>query len=54
MQTVLVGLTEEYGKIPSRQRAQYVEKLQSCVRNVGMMLGSWTGVSQLLRISSVH
>jgi hypothetical protein len=42
-QTVLVGLTEEYGKVPSRQVLKFVEKLQYSVRNVSMLLGSWPG-----------
>ncbi|OCF45562.1 sterility protein Ste20 [Kwoniella heveanensis CBS 569] len=41
LEAVLVGLTEAYGKIPSRQQARHLENLQNCVRNIGMLLASW-------------
>ncbi|KAK4687008.1 rapamycin-insensitive companion of mTOR, partial [Tremellales sp. Uapishka_1] len=47
LETVLVGLTEEYGKVPSRMASRHMEKLQECVRNVSMLLGSWTGLIYL-------
>jgi hypothetical protein len=42
-QTVLVGLTEEYGKVSQRQMGKHMDKLQCSVRNVSMLLGSWPG-----------
>lgn len=42
-QTVLVGLTEEYGKVSKSQQSRHAERLHLCIRNVGMVLGSWTG-----------
>ncbi|WVQ95387.1 hypothetical protein IAU59_002484 [Kwoniella sp. CBS 9459] len=44
LEAVLVGLTEAYGKIPSRQQARHIEGLQNCVRNIGMLLASWPGL----------
>jgi len=44
-QTILVGLTEEYGKVPARQYTRHIEQLQLCARNIGMILGSWPGRS---------
>ncbi|WVF67846.1 hypothetical protein IAT40_002607 [Kwoniella sp. CBS 6097] len=44
LEAVLVGLTEAYGKIPSRQQARHLENLQNCVRNIGMLLASWPGL----------
>lgn len=41
---MLVGLTEEYGQPPTRQMQKHIEKLDHCVRNVGMALGSWAGI----------
>ena len=42
-QSVLVGLTEEYGKAPSRQLNKQVERVQHCVTNLTVLLSSWTG-----------
>ncbi|CAD6567983.1 MAG: hypothetical protein TREMPRED_004194 [Tremellales sp. Tagirdzhanova-0007] len=47
LETVLVGLTEEYGKIPSHDQARQQDKLKKCVRNVGMLLNSWSGLLYL-------
>ncbi|WVR08773.1 hypothetical protein IAU60_005831 [Kwoniella sp. DSM 27419] len=44
LESVLVGLTEAYGKIPSRQLARHQESMQQCIRNIGMLLSSWSGV----------
>lgn len=44
---VLVGLTEEYGKVSTRHMQRHLDKLDTCVRNVGMVLGSWPGVLYL-------
>ncbi|WWC98367.1 hypothetical protein V866_005258 [Kwoniella sp. B9012] len=44
LEAVLVGLTEAYGKIPTRQHARHLENLQNTVRNIGMLLSSWSGV----------
>ncbi|BEJ06093.1 hypothetical protein CcaverHIS641_0306150 [Cutaneotrichosporon cavernicola] len=44
---VLVGLTEEYGKVSSRHMQRYLDRLDTCVRNVGMVLGTWAGVLYL-------
>ncbi|WWC92493.1 uncharacterized protein L201_007452 [Kwoniella dendrophila CBS 6074] len=44
LEAVLVGLTEAYGKIPSRQQARHLENLQNTVRNIGMLLSSWPGL----------
>ncbi|KAK6906421.1 hypothetical protein I203_100406 [Kwoniella mangroviensis CBS 8507] len=44
LEAVLVGLTEAYGKIPTRQHARHLENLQNTVRNIGMLLSSWCGV----------
>ncbi|ORX40861.1 Rapamycin-insensitive companion of mTOR, middle domain-domain-containing protein [Kockovaella imperatae] len=44
LETVLVGLTEEYGKVPSKQRDRHLAKLQHCLGNVTILLSSWPGV----------
>ncbi|WWC72760.1 uncharacterized protein I206_106724 [Kwoniella pini CBS 10737] len=44
LEAVLAGLTEAYGKIPSRQHAKHLENLQNTVRNIGMLLSSWSGL----------
>ncbi|WWD20882.1 hypothetical protein CI109_105359 [Kwoniella shandongensis] len=44
LEAVLVGLTEAYGKIPSRFQARHLENLQNCVKNIGMLLASWPGL----------
>ncbi|WVQ86186.1 hypothetical protein IAT38_008354 [Cryptococcus sp. DSM 104549] len=44
LESVLVGLTEAYGKIPSRFQAKHLENLENCVRNIGMILSSWPGL----------
>ncbi|WRT70894.1 uncharacterized protein IL334_007893 [Kwoniella shivajii] len=44
LEAVLVGLTEAYGKIPTRQQGRYLENLENTVRNVGMLLSSWSGL----------
>lgn len=41
---MLVGLTEQYGKIPSRQMQKHLDNLDHCVRNVSMLLSSWPGL----------
>lgn len=46
-QTMLVGLTEEYGRPPSRQMQRHMDRLDHTVRNVGMALGSWAGILYL-------
>lgn len=46
-ESMLVGLTEEYGKPPPRQMQRHIDKLDHCVRNVGMALGSWAGILYL-------
>jgi len=48
VQTSLVGLTEEYGKTSTRQRAHHLEQLQSCVKNIEALFKSWSGMSILL------
>ncbi|KAL7420859.1 hypothetical protein Q5752_004812 [Cryptotrichosporon argae] len=47
LETVLVGLTEEYGKVAVRQLQRHLDKLQTCVRNVTLLLGSWSGLLYL-------
>ncbi|KAK8850712.1 hypothetical protein IAR55_004632 [Kwoniella newhampshirensis] len=44
LEAVLVGLTEAYGKIPSRFQARHLENLDNCVKNIGMLLSSWPGL----------
>ncbi|WVW80639.1 hypothetical protein I302_102625 [Kwoniella bestiolae CBS 10118] len=44
LEAVLVGLTEAYGKIPTRQQPRHLENLQNTVRNIGMLLSSWSGL----------
>nr|KIR45878.1 sterility protein Ste20 [Cryptococcus bacillisporus CA1280] len=44
LETVLVGLTEAYGKIPTRLHARHLENLEQCVANIGMILASWPGL----------
>ncbi|KAK1923142.1 Rapamycin-insensitive companion of mTOR, middle domain-containing protein [Papiliotrema laurentii] len=46
-ETVLVGLTEEYGKISSRQYSRHIDKLRISTKNIGMLLGSWPGLIYL-------
>lgn len=46
-QTVLVGLTENYGKVSLRQMQRHLDELDHCVRNVGMLLGTWSGMLYL-------
>ena len=43
LETVLVGLTEEYGKVPSKLRDRHLAKLQTCLGNIGILLASWPG-----------
>lgn len=40
---MLVGLTEAYGKIPTRLHGSHLENLEQCVANIGMILASWPG-----------
>ncbi|ORY28003.1 Rapamycin-insensitive companion of mTOR, middle domain-domain-containing protein [Naematelia encephala] len=63
VESVLVGITETYGKIPSRQQARLSDKLQNSVRCISMLLNTWTGFLYLLMddarairslISSLH
>ncbi|OWZ28826.1 sterility protein Ste20 [Cryptococcus neoformans c8] len=44
LETVLVGLTEAYGKIPTRLHGRHLENLEQCVANIGMILASWPGL----------
>ncbi|ODO05811.1 hypothetical protein I350_04872 [Cryptococcus amylolentus CBS 6273] len=44
LEAVLVGLTEAYGKIPTRLHSKHLESLQQCVANITMLLGSWPGL----------
>ncbi|EIW69328.1 hypothetical protein TREMEDRAFT_30887 [Tremella mesenterica DSM 1558] len=44
VESVLVGLTEEYGKPVSRQPLRQTEKLQRCISDVSMLLSSWQGL----------
>ncbi|WOO81922.1 Target of rapamycin complex 2 subunit ste20 [Vanrija pseudolonga] len=46
-QTVLVGLTENYGKVSLRHMQRHLDELDHCVRNVGMLLGTWSGMLYL-------
>lgn len=57
LQTVLVGLTEAYGKIPTRLHARHLENLEQCVANIGMILASWPGEylnDHLIRQDDAH
>ncbi|WVQ77136.1 hypothetical protein IAR50_006819 [Cryptococcus sp. DSM 104548] len=44
LEAVLVGLTEAYGKIPTRLQSKHLENMQQCVANITMILGSWPGL----------
>lgn len=57
LQTVLVGLTEAYGKIPTRLHGRHLENLEQCVANIGMILASWPGEyssDHLIRRDDAH
>ncbi|TXT05984.1 hypothetical protein VHUM_03745 [Vanrija humicola] len=47
IETVLVGLTENYGKVSLRHMQRHLDELDHCVRNVGMLLGTWSGMLYL-------
>lgn len=42
-QSALVGFTEDHGKPSVRQQALQMEKIQANVRNVTILLNTWSG-----------
>ncbi|WVO18166.1 hypothetical protein L204_105869 [Cryptococcus depauperatus] len=44
LEIIFAGLTEAYGKIPTRLQAKHLENMQMCVNNISMIFASWPGL----------